>query len=136
MFRRTALALPLAAVALAPTLARASTLRSLYEADGSVGPQARARLGSRIALRGFVLPAPALTEDWFALTEIPVAPCTLCGLTHDWPPGTLAAHAPGLPHLASPYESVLLEGTLALEGAAEAGLEGRLALLDARLLAA
>lgn len=134
--RRTAL-LGGGAVAALPLRAAAggtTALRDLYDADGAAPSDlARSLAGRRVALTGYVAPVPTGAADWFALAETAVAPCQLCGLTHDWPVGVVAVHAPGAPHLPSPWVPVTLEGTLVLDPAARAapGLPGTLALRGA-----
>jgi hypothetical protein len=120
--------------------ARAGVLspRALYEAEARPSALARAQQGRRVALRGFLTPSPSPEPGWVALAEMPVAPCTLCGLTHDWPVGVVAVEAAALPHVPSAFQAVTLEGVLDLapEGAAAAGLPGRVTLRDATLRAA
>lgn len=114
--------------------AEALLLRDLYDAAGDA-PSAAARrlLGRAVALSGVVQPAPALAEGWYALSETWVAPCALCGLTHDWPVGVVAAEVADLPPLPGPAPRATLTGTLSETGAEAAGLAGRLALRDARV---
>lgn len=111
-------------------------LRGLYDAEGGAASALARRLaGTRITLLGFVAPAPSHAPGWFALAEVPVAPCSLCGATHDWPVGVAAVHGPAVPHVASMTRAVAVSGVLdAAPGAgAEAGMEDRLALRDAAL---
>ena len=115
----------------------AVSLRALYDESGEQ-PSALARrlAGQRVALTGLVAPAPSGAAGWLALAEIAIAPCQLCGLTHDWPVGVVAVRAPDLPHIASPWEQVSLVGRLVLDPAARqpAGLPDRLVLDDASLV--
>lgn len=134
--RRSALLACVGLVA-APALAAGrgtTSLRGLYDAEG-LNPSATARAldGQRVALTGYVAPVPTGAAEWMALAEIAVAPCQLCGLTHDWPVGVVAVHAPGAPHLPSPYAPLTVEGVLVLDPSARlaAGLEDRLVLRDA-----
>ncbi len=69
--------------------------------------------------------------SFFVLAEVSVAPCQLCGLTHDWPVGVVAVHAPDGPHLPSPYVTVGVEGRLDLSSDPAPDLPGRLVLRDA-----
>lgn len=122
----------------APARAEALSPRALYGANGEASELARARGGQRIALRGFLAPSPSPEPGWVALAEMPVAPCTLCGLTHQWPVGVVAVEAGTLPHVPSAFQAVTLEGVLDLapQGAEAAGLPGRVTLRDATLRAA
>ena len=128
------------AAVLRPALGReAIALRDLYDEAGA-GPSDLARRleGRRVALSGLVAPVPTGAAEWLALGETALVPCQLCGGPHDWPTGVVAVHAPGLPHLASPYVRVVLEGVLVLDPAARegTGLPDRLVLRDAALATA
>ncbi len=134
--RRAALLCAAASVA-APPRANARGIaspRDLYDEAGTApSAAARALAGRRVALAGYPAPVPSGAAGWFALAEVSLAPCGLCGLTHDWPTGVVAVHAPGAPHLASPYVPVTVEGKLALDPAArdEPGMPAFLVLRDA-----
>ncbi len=132
--RRAAL-LGCVAVAAAPAGASGRTaLRALYDAEGAAASAwARGLEGRRVALSGYIAPVPSGAPGWFALAEIAVAPCQLCGLTHDWPVGVVSVHAPSAPHLTDPFQPVTVEGTLLLDPAAREvpGLPDRLVLRDA-----
>jgi hypothetical protein len=122
----------------APARAEALSPRALYEEEARPSALARARAGQRVALRGFLAPSPSPEPGWVALAEMPVAPCTLCGLTHQWPVGVVAVEAGSLPHVPSAFQAVTLEGVLDLApaGGEAAGLPGRVTLRDATLRAA
>ncbi len=114
-------------------------LRALYDRPGTAPSElARSLDGRRIRLSGLVAPVPSGAAEWLALGEAALVPCQLCGGPHDWPVGVVAAHAPGLPHIADPYTAVTLEGVLLLAPAARAptGLPDRLVLRDAGLVQA
>ncbi|WP_376099328.1 hypothetical protein ACE7GA_11005 [Roseomonas sp. CCTCC AB2023176] len=113
--------------------ARGTTpLRGLYDAAGEApSVLARGLDGRRVALRGYPMPVPSHAPGWFVLAETSVAPCQLCGLTHDWPVGVVAVHAPDAPHIASPYVTVEVEGRLTLAPDPVPDLPGRLVLRDA-----
>ena len=77
----------------------------LVDAEGAATALARRKLGERIIVSGFY--APALRDGaLFNLYERTLAPCLLCGLTHD--PGAaiavLGPDRPELPSLRAPTE--------------------------------
>jgi len=126
----------LAATSLKPARAAgAVALRDLYD-DAGTGPSALARglEGKRIALEGLVAPVPSGAAGWLALGETALVPCQLCGGPHDWPTGVVAVQG-ALPHLASPYVRVRIEGELVIDPAAReaTGLPDRFVLRDAGL---
>lgn len=140
MWRRAVLGAAAGFAALGPAPAAEDVgprLRDLYDTEGSAASDLARRLaGGRVTLRGFVAPAPSHAPGWFALAEVPVAPCPLCGAAHDWPVGVAAVQrGPAVPHVASMTRAVEVTGVLdAAPGAgAEAGMDSRLALRDAAL---
>lgn len=58
-------------------------ISNLIDGDGAVLPRARALVGNRVRLRGYLATALAPDQQGYRLTESPAGPCQLCGAVHD-----------------------------------------------------
>ena len=67
-------------------------LRDLYARGGGLSDLARANLGRRIAVEGFMAPPLRAESDFFVLTKMPLAVCPFCESSTDWPDDILAAY--------------------------------------------
>lgn len=89
----------LAAMALTPAIPRLAyaqqtgvRLRDLYARDGSLSDLARAHLGERIVVEGFMAPPLKAEADFFVLTKMPMAVCPFCETSAQWPDDIVAVY--------------------------------------------
>ena len=89
--RSFVLAVALAPLAL-PARADALRVRELYARDRSLSDVARASLGERIDVRGFMAPPLRAESDFFVLTKMPMSVCPFCETAAEWPDDILAVY--------------------------------------------
>ncbi len=86
---RRALLLGAAGLPLIARPAAAWTIGDLYgdvTADGlQLSPGARAQLGRRITVTGYMAPPLKAESDFFVLTRFPMSVCPFCSNAADWP---------------------------------------------------
>ena len=112
--RRTALI----AATLAPWPARSATLGfgGLYgstTADGvQLTPGARALVGQRVTIPGFMAPALKPDADFFVLTRTPMSTCPFCTSGSDWPVDIVFVRLAHASDAIEPSYAITATGTL------------------------
>ncbi|TQS73605.1 hypothetical protein ERN12_07725 [Rhodobacteraceae bacterium] len=121
MTRRHLLAASLGApMLLRPGVSRAGSngsgpirLRALYQARGrGLSDLARARMGERIDVWGFMAPPLKAQSRFFVLTKMPMAVCPFCESEAEWPNDILAVYTKRIVDVTPFNKKIVTSGVL------------------------
>ena len=82
-------------------------------ADGvQLTPGARALVGQRVTIPGFMAPALKADADFFVLTRTPMSTCPFCSSGGDWPVDIVFVRLARASHAVEPSYAITATGTL------------------------